>query len=271
MARIGTEQFAEMPLPEIRVHAAGAAFLRHWSAVAVRGHWRAFWNSTPGSACLFEGRRLPLVPQRLVVIPPDTPVTLRLEQPAQHLWLHFSAGQPYDRFCGRVFSFRVDTRLRATLESLEQILHGATAVPRIRYRRAMLVNLIVAGILARVPARLWPTFKDDPRIQRTVEFMTQNLREPASNAMLADMAGMSVSAFIRGFHAEIGEPPQAFRQRLRLQHAGLLLQQTELKIEEIAGECGFCDRYYLSKLFKRHYGLGPAAYRRAGKRMLNWR
>ena len=59
-------------------------------------------------------------------------------------------------------------------------------------------------------------------------------------------------------------PPKEYLLRLRLERACVLLHHSAMSIEEIAASCGICDRNYLTRLFKRTYGLGPATYRKQG-------
>jgi transcriptional regulator GlxA family with amidase domain len=40
-----------------------------------------------------------------------------------------------------------------------------------------------------------------------------------------------------------------------------LLRHGKLSIDEIAGKCGFADRYHFSKSFRKYFGLPPAEFR----------
>jgi AraC family transcriptional regulator of adaptative response / methylphosphotriester-DNA alkyltransferase methyltransferase len=40
-----------------------------------------------------------------------------------------------------------------------------------------------------------------------------------------------------------------------------LLLETDFSIAVVAGECGFANQNYFSKLFKRETGLSPTAFR----------
>jgi len=48
----------------------------------------------------------------------------------------------------------------------------------------------------------------------------------------------------------------------RISRAKLLLLDPNNKLSFIASALGFCDQYYLSKVFKKKTGLTPSAYRR---------
>jgi len=73
---------------------------------------------------------------------------------------------------------------------------------------------------------------------------------------------MSENTLIRQFHRYLGVSPQQHLQRLRIERACRLLLATSKTIDKIAEECGFCDRYYFSKIFKKQRGIGPAGFRK---------
>ncbi|MBN1673100.1 MAG: helix-turn-helix transcriptional regulator [Kiritimatiellae bacterium] len=254
---------ADLSLPRVRIHVVGCLRLRDWThATPLRTHWRMVWNRDAGSSVFHAGQRYRLTPGHMVLIPPETPITRELTRPARHLYLHFSAGQPYDRLAGEVFRFPLDRRLRSRLLELAGALEARGRFGT-ECRHALLLNDLVADILLRIPPERWARFREQRPITRTIRHMEENLARPVSNRELAGGLRMGESAFIRAFRAQVGLSPQAFWQDLRLRHAAILLLHSGTDIEGIAAECGFCDRYYLSKLFKRRYGVGPAAYRRA--------
>ncbi len=56
-------------------------------------------------------------------------------------------------------------------------------------------------------------------------------------------------------------PPQHFLLRARLEQAAKLLVNTRETVGGIAGECGFRDEFYFSRIFKKYYRLSPKQYR----------
>jgi transcriptional regulator GlxA family with amidase domain len=82
-----------------------------------------------------------------------------------------------------------------------------------------------------------------------------------SNRLLAERAGLSVERFIRSFREHTGQTPAAYVLAHRIRLAGEALALTDKTIDQIANECGFPNRHYLSRMFARHIGCGPAEYR----------
>jgi len=92
-----------------------------------------------------------------------------------------------------------------------------------------------------------------------------HLDGPLSTATLAGVANLSAHAFHRRFLAAFGETPASYVRRLRLERAAWRLQLHGDSILAIALDCGFGDHETFSRAFRRHYGLSPRDWRRAGR------
>jgi transcriptional regulator GlxA family with amidase domain len=53
-----------------------------------------------------------------------------------------------------------------------------------------------------------------------------------------------------------------YQQRLRLEVAATLLQNSDLSIETIAARCGFDDARHFRRLWQRYFGATPSATRK---------
>jgi transcriptional regulator GlxA family with amidase domain len=103
----------------------------------------------------------------------------------------------------------------------------------------------------------------DVEVQDALVFARRNLHEPLSVDLLAEAARLSPRQFSRVFRAETGQSPAKAIENLRLEAAGLMLQQGRLPIEAIAKETGFGDRERMRRAFLRAYGQAPQAIRNA--------
>ena len=92
-----------------------------------------------------------------------------------------------------------------------------------------------------------------------------HLDGPLSTETLAGVADLSIHAFHRRFRAAFGETPAAYVRRLRLERAAWRLQLHGDSILAIALDCGFGDHETFTRAFRRHYGLSPREWRRAGR------
>jgi transcriptional regulator GlxA family with amidase domain len=90
-----------------------------------------------------------------------------------------------------------------------------------------------------------------------VEHPDEDLEVPA----LARRAGMSGRNFSRVFRAEVGVPPAAYVERVRLETARRLLESTARSVDDVAIASGFGTPESLRRAFGRRVGLSPREYR----------
>ena len=102
----------------------------------------------------------------------------------------------------------------------------------------------------------------ETRVLRAVRHMRERLAQPITLAELATVAGWAPAHFATVFRRQTQAPPLIFLTRLRLQRACELLKTTDASLAEIGARVGFPDPFYFSRVFSRHQGLSPAAYRR---------
>jgi AraC-like DNA-binding protein len=141
----------------------------------------------------------------------------------------------------------------AAFEALWHCLHAADA--------AYHASVACAAWLSAVDALPQP----QPGRESAAERLAHRLREHlAANRTLADHArelGCSRSHLLASFRAHWGCPPRHYQIRLRLQRACVLLETTPWPVQAIAAEVGYDDALYFSRLFARHVGTSPTAWR----------
>ncbi len=101
------------------------------------------------------------------------------------------------------------------------------------------------------------------RLQRVKDYIEAHLEEPLGLIELADVGGMSISHFNRSFKQAVGVSPLRYVFARRVERAKDLLSKTDTPISHIALMCGFAGQSHLTKVFKQHGGVTPAAFRRA--------
>ena len=102
------------------------------------------------------------------------------------------------------------------------------------------------------------------RMQPALAAMQEHMRNPISMKSLAQQFGLSQSRFHELFVQCTGIAPGQYQLQLRLHEAQMQLISSGTAIKEIAAACGFDDNHYFSRIFKKHVGLSPAAYRKQG-------
>jgi transcriptional regulator GlxA family with amidase domain len=106
-----------------------------------------------------------------------------------------------------------------------------------------------------------------PRAERSTIRAVQTLVEAAPAGdhrlpALAAAAAMSVRHFTRVFTAEVGETPSRFVERTRLEAARRELEETSDTLDVVAERTGLGSAETLRRVFQRHLGVAPDAYRR---------
>jgi len=101
----------------------------------------------------------------------------------------------------------------------------------------------------------------DPQIRETEEYLRQNMHRDISADFLAERIDMGARSFIRRFKAATGHAPGAYMQLLRMAAAKELLENDTGPISLISSRIGYSDQAFFRRLFKRHTGLTPSAYR----------
>jgi AraC-like DNA-binding protein len=208
---------------------------------------------------LFRGETFPLRPDQLLLIPDVTLFDCVCETRAPHLWLHFNPLQEASAFPRRPMSIRTTPILRALTDELRRSRQTADS-PLARQHLYHCASALLHASFAHLEI---PIAAEQPeRLDQVLRFLHSQLAGDLSNPNLARRALMSESVFIRWFKEHTGATPAIYVQQARARHAAQLLALTDRSIEQIAADCGFPNRYYFSRVFRRHLGSGPAEYRK---------
>ncbi len=110
-------------------------------------------------------------------------------------------------------------------------------------------------------ARMKPKRRES--FERSVaQWFTRHLAERYELPRLAAAFHLSSRTLLRRFRSEAGRSPLELLQDLRVERARHLLESTTLSVAQVALEVGYQDVSTFSRLFVRHTGFTPAAFRR---------
>lgn len=110
----------------------------------------------------------------------------------------------------------------------------------------------------------WLSALEDPRLGAAVSAMLDDPGAPFTLDRLAEIAGMSRSAFTMHFADAFGRSAIDFLKELRLRRAADTLANTSLPVKTVATSVGYASRSYFSRAFKAFHGIDPAGFRARG-------
>ncbi|MFL6077451.1 MAG: helix-turn-helix domain-containing protein [Mycobacteriales bacterium] len=100
-------------------------------------------------------------------------------------------------------------------------------------------------------------------VERARELLHGHVADGVSLDTLAEVAGCGPTSLVRAFRRATGLPPHAYLTQLRVREACRLLD-AGVPASDVAGAVGFADQAHLTRHFKRHVGVTPGMYARAG-------
>lgn len=99
-------------------------------------------------------------------------------------------------------------------------------------------------------------------IRRAHDYMLEHLSQPLTIEQLAQRFHISGTFLKEGFRQVYGQPIRKFLQARRMDRASELLRSSNQTVLQIAAAVGYESASQFSQIFKRHYQLPPAQYRR---------
>ena len=179
-----------------------------------------------------------------------------------HFWIHFT-GSAADKLFGNSTYTVIRSSLAEKFENFCKETVRVHSMPNISYQQDMITEGKLLSLISSISKELEaPDNICDKRIEKILRYIQEHPTEVLTNLQYAEMIGMSKYHFIRTFTDNVGITPQKYRTTLLLEKSLLLLEDSTLRITEIASSLGFEDLYYFSRLFKKQYGVSPTKYRK---------
>ncbi len=160
-------------------------------------------------------------------------------------------------------SFPASAAMRSLMPTLInelQSTHELRNAHTITLLRAILVELkrIIAG---EVLGSGRCTFSER-KVQDLIAGLPTRCDEAWSLAGMADECGIQRTQLNKIFQKLTGSTPMEYLFRIRIERAKTLLRETDVKIIDIAMECGYTTSQYFANTFKQATGATPSQYRR---------
>ncbi|EMA2445213.1 helix-turn-helix domain-containing protein [Vibrio fluvialis] len=150
-----------------------------------------------------------------------------------------------------VVSFLLDPSALAYIQFVDKQLSAQVD----KHIEAMTLELFLALLARQSFAR-----KIDPRIQKAVQTMRDNLARSLTINELANIACLSTTQYKNLFKANLGMTTFQYLTQLRMERARALLTHSDYPIGLIAEQVGFQDPSAFSRSFSRYFGQPPKFY-----------
>lgn len=104
-----------------------------------------------------------------------------------------------------------------------------------------------------------PIGKERKTVQQVRHYIDECFAEGITLNQLAQQVGLSPYYLLRVFHTEVGMPPYAYLESVRIRHAQRLIE-TGKTLAEVAVEVGFSSQSHMTRHFKKIIGATPGQY-----------
>ncbi len=125
----------------------------------------------------------------------------------------------------------------------------------------MLYDMLI--VLSRYYSEMGKKSKpnDILRMEQVAEYIEKHYASHLQREDAAKVFGRGVRVFSEVFNKSFGMSFSDYLTKIRLRHAQQMLAETQMRITEIALECGFCDSNYFCAVFRKEFGITPRKYR----------
>jgi AraC-like DNA-binding protein len=165
-----------------------------------------------------------------------------------------------------------DDHMRRALDALlDELAHPqpGTRALAASLMQQCLVLILRRQLMGRSAAPAWIAALAEPHLGAALDAMLDHPAAPHTVGSLADVAGMSRSAFAERFSDQFGRTPIELLREIRLERAATLLRGSRRPIKALASDVGYESRSQFTRAFKEQFGVSPASYRLATEEPAN--
>lgn len=103
--------------------------------------------------------------------------------------------------------------------------------------------------------------KSESLIEKAESFLKNNYMKDISLDDISRYCNISTYYFSKLFKQETGENYVEYLNRIRIEHAKQMMNESDKSIKEICFSVGFSDPNYFSRAFKKYEGISPTEYK----------
>ena len=210
----------------------------------------------------------------LILFKPDEPqlYTCPKDKNSAYIWIHFTGYavkdvlQELSLYALNHYTVKNDAKDVYRVEKIVKEL--SLKKPNYRIRSVQFFLDFLSSISLRLNAENKNLTEYD-KITPAIDKIISNTEEYFNVNDLANLCNLSVSRFLFLFKKNMGKSPIAFKNEILIERTKNMLTDSDMSITEISLTLGEQDPLYLSKKFKKAYGLSPQNYRERYKNTNN--
>ncbi len=226
--------------------------------------WVLLVAASEGAAISCAGRRHRLPAGRGLLLPPERPFDTIPGIGVPLSYVHF--GLPDTHLPGLPAEHATILGDDPATRELASALPRCEAAGTGLLTAAALASQAIASAIADLPAarrqRLLFSLANRLPLQPALDHIADHLAGPIYVPALARLCGHGPQWLTRMFRSAFGSTPAQYIISRRIASAMGLLAKPEVSLDTVARNCGFTDRFQLTRTFSKLVGVPPAAWRR---------
>lgn len=219
-----------------------------------------------GAVFLHNEKEIVLSGGEMILIPPFVRNEYSYTDYVDAMWIHFTGTAAEKIVC----QYNIEPFCKYRISDTKHFfVYAEKIVKEFQLHRVGFMNNCNGYLLnlltlakRRIDAQYFAeTHSSVPDLTLAIDEMQTNFSKNTNISEYADMFNISVSYFIHLFTQQFGVSPYQYLLNIRMSQAKYLLSETNMRINDIADNIGYDDPFYFSRIFKKHVGVSPSAYR----------
>lgn len=190
------------------------------------------------------------------------------ENHVEKYWMHFDLRAGEEQILKKLrLPFRVEIpEKQGEKTAMEENFQRLFALsrennPASRMQEKAQILLLVSEFM-RYAQKAEAADDSNSRLSKVVDYMNTHLSQKMTVEELAALLHIHPNYFIRMFKSHMGVPPLNYMNRLRVERAKSLLENTKLPISQVMTQVGFEELSSFSSFFKHYTGYNPRDFRK---------
>ena len=206
-----------------------------------------------------------ITPDTVICVKPGQQRHTKLPFKCYFLHMEIESGIIYDVLMDtpNYFIVKDKDKYKAIFDDMFEYYNSAeTSDNIILYSLILELIYTISSDCKHLQAKKSPKYANTELIEMAIKFIETNLAAPLTLDDIAKHVSLSPIHFHNTFKAVTGKTPHQYLNEIRLKKATKLLVVTNMKLSQIAYECGFSSQAYFNYAFKKHMNMTPREYMR---------